>query len=96
MNFYDTVASRGYLIKKEENNNIIHLIKYDDRKETLIEVHIFFDREKQTIQGALRPRDLFYDLDDMSLIYRLYREMKEDVEFFADKSKYDIIKKRSR
>ena len=95
MNFYDTIASMGYIMQKEENKNIIHIVKSDDRKDTLIEIHIFFDREKQTIQGVLRPKDLFYDLDDMSLIYRLYRDMKKDVQFLADKSKYDIISTRS-
>lgn len=94
MNFYDTIASMGYVIQKEESQNIIHIVKSDDRKDTLIEVHVFFDKENKTVQGVLRPKDLFYDLDDMVLIYKLYREMKKDVEFLADKSKYDIITKR--
>lgn len=88
MTFYDTIAERGYLIKKEENNKIIHIIKSDN---DILETHIFFNLTDKTVLGCLRPKNLFYDLDDICLIYRMYREMVEDLKFFADKSKYDII-----
>lgn len=87
MNFFDTVAGMGYIIKKEENNNIIHLIKGN----SLVEIHILFLKEEKKITGFLKPKDLFYTVDDMSIMYRTFLEMKKDLNFFIDKSHYDIL-----
>ena len=88
MNFYDTIAEKGYAIKKEENTNLIHLIKEDN---DLVESHIIFHKKEKKIKGFLRPKDLIFDVNDMAIMYRVFLTMKEDLNFFADRSNYDII-----
>lgn len=92
MNFYDTVTEMGYKVKKEpEHNNIIHIIKEDDRKPHVIEIHILFDKEDKLINGFLKPCNLFYNMDDMVLIYKFYREMQADLKYLATRSNYEIV-----
>ena len=80
MNFYDTVAERGYAIKKEESANLIHLIKEDGSKPAFVEAHIIFMREEKKIKGFISVHDLIFTVDDNAIIYRMFRHMKEDLE----------------
>lgn len=88
MNFYDTVAEKGYAIQKEDNNNLIHLVKEDN---DLVEAHIVFHKKEKQIKGFLKPKDLIFDVNDTAIIYRVFLSMREDLCLFADKSGYAII-----
>lgn len=91
MNFYDTVAEHGYVIKKEDNPNLIHLIKEDGSKPNFAEAHIVFHKAEKQIKGFLSVHDLIFDVNDNAIIYRMFRHMREDLKFFAEKARYDII-----
>lgn len=91
MNFYDTVAERGYTIKKEESGNIIHLVKEDGSKPAFVEAHIVFLKNEKQIKGFLSVHDLIFTVNDNAIIYRMFRHMREDLKFFAEKARYDII-----
>ena len=91
MNFFDTVAELGYCIQKEDNHNLIHLVKGDGSNEPLVEAHIIFQREEKQILGFLKPKKLIHELNDTAIIYRMFLTMQEDLSFFADRSGYDII-----
>ena len=88
MRFYDAIAERGYAMKKEQSPNLIHLIKDDN---PLVESHIVFYKTEKQITGFLKPKDLFRDVNDMAIMYRVFLAMKEDLNAFADRSNYDII-----
>lgn len=91
MNFYDTIAERGYAIKKEESADLIHLVKDDGSNPPLVEAHIVFYRSKHEITGFLRTKDLIFKVNDMAIMYRVFLDMQEDLKFFAERSRYDII-----
>ena len=91
MNFFDIVAEKGYAAIKEDNPNIIHLVKDDGGEEPLVEAHIVFHKKEKLIKGFLKPKDLIFDVNDMAIMYRVFRNMQEDLNFFADRSHYDII-----
>ena len=87
MNFYDTITKMGYYISKVNDKDITEIIK----SEKIIEIHIVFYKNDKKILGFLKPLDNFYDMDDMSLIYRLFKEMERDVKDLASRSNYVII-----
>lgn len=91
MNFYDTIAERGYAIKKEENSNLIHIVKEDGSSPVFVESHIVFHKSEKQIKGFISVHDLVFDTNDTAIIYRMFRHMQEDLKFFAEKARYDII-----
>ena len=92
MNFFDTVTEMGY--KVTNLNGIIDISKEDnfEEHEPLGEIHIVFYKEEKKIIGYIKPLRNFYDMDDMCHIYHaLFLGMKKDLQFFAERSKYEIV-----
>lgn len=92
MTFYDTVTEMGY--KVTNLGDMLDISKDDiySEHQPLGEIHIVFYKKDKKILGYIKPLRNFFDLDDMTHIYHhLYLTMKKDLNFFAEKSKYDII-----
>lgn len=87
MTFKEEMERRGYQIRcrNEEKLAIVH-------KNEKAEAVIIFDHTCKKMMGYVFPRDIIFDLDDMTTIYGLFNTMKEDVTVFSELSKYEVIK----
>ena len=75
----------GYTILKCEE--VIDILRDDP----LAETHIVFYTNKKKIIGFLKPLKNLFDINDMSHIYKLYRDMQKDLKLLAEKARYEIV-----
>lgn len=86
MNFKDTITELDYQIKEQTENYIMI-----EKKSAISDIIILFDLKEKAIAGYLKPNNILKELEDITHQYTVFREMKSDLKYLSEISKYDII-----
>ena len=84
--FKDQLAKMGYDIGLVQGDEV--LVKKEDPVACIL---ITFNNKEKNLFGAVKAKKLISSLDDVTRIYSLFNEMKEDLKTFNKLSNYDIL-----
>lgn len=88
MNFFDKLIELNYDVVKRDKEEILIKKKYD-----IADIYIYFDISNKQITGSISTNKLLYNIDDIAEHYKIYREMRADLETFRELSKYEVLNK---
>ena len=88
MSFKDTVTKMGYEILEKTKDNII--LKKED-EDGIATTLIYFDNTTKTLSGVIKTEKLLCTIGEIAHQYKIFREMRKDLNTFNQLSNYDIL-----
>lgn len=86
--FKSIMEDMGYQFHNKVNDTVA--IIYKDPL-VISDIVLLFNKKEKYATGLIKPLTVIYDLDQISHQYELFRKMQNDIKFFAQILKYDII-----
>lgn len=84
--FKEQLQKMGYDNVLYQGNEILV-----EKKEEVASILITFSNSEKTLFGAVKANKMISTLDEVSRIYSLFNQMKEDLKTFNKLSNYDIL-----